>query len=127
MDFANSIIRQRLWKNYKLELKQNTQNNNHDSNVVANMFSRVAEIHLPTKIDYETMAKEHEVDNSLKSLMENGSRLKPKPIELACGSKLMCDVSTGTRRPYVPETFRKFVFNSVHCLSHPVPTRYRMR
>ncbi|KAF8768163.1 Pro-Pol polyprotein like [Argiope bruennichi] len=31
----------------------------------------------------------------------------------------MCDVSRGTIRPYVPETFRKVVFDIIHWLSHP--------
>ena len=32
---------------------------------------------------------------------------------------LLCDVSTGVRRPIVPETWRKLVFDIVHSLSHP--------
>ncbi|KAF8791609.1 hypothetical protein HNY73_006450 [Argiope bruennichi] len=65
------------------------------------------------------MARKQEVENGLKSSTESGSGLKLKPIELACGSKLMCYVSTDTIRPYVPETFRKIVFDSIHCLTHP--------
>ena len=32
---------------------------------------------------------------------------------------LQCDVSTGTPRPYVPQQFRRSVFDSLHNLSHP--------
>ena len=32
---------------------------------------------------------------------------------------LLCDVSTGTPRPYVPYKFRKTIFDSLHSLSHP--------
>ncbi|GBM05709.1 hypothetical protein AVEN_175554-1 [Araneus ventricosus] len=51
--------------------------------------------------------------------MRTGSGLKLRPFKLSSGAKLMCDVSTGTIRPYVPETFRKIVFDSIHSLSHP--------
>ena len=32
---------------------------------------------------------------------------------------LVCDVSTGTPRPFVPQAFRRAVFNALHSLSHP--------
>ena len=31
----------------------------------------------------------------------------------------MCDMSTGTPRPYVPEPFRRVVFDTLHSLAHP--------
>ena len=36
-----------------------------------------------------------------------------------CTNLLLCDVSTGSPRPYVPEQFRRTVFDSLHRLSHP--------
>ena len=32
---------------------------------------------------------------------------------------ILCDVSTGISRPYVPVEFRRVIFDSLHCLSHP--------
>ena len=32
---------------------------------------------------------------------------------------ILCDVSTGIPRPYVPADFRRVIFDSLHCLSHP--------
>ena len=32
---------------------------------------------------------------------------------------LLCDISTGTPRPYVPPKFRRIIFDSLHSLSHP--------
>ncbi|KHJ47504.1 hypothetical protein D918_02364 [Trichuris suis] len=32
---------------------------------------------------------------------------------------LVCDMSTGSPRPYVPAQFRRDVFHSLHSLSHP--------
>ncbi|GBN23710.1 hypothetical protein AVEN_215675-1 [Araneus ventricosus] len=65
------------------------------------------------------MTKEQESDNCLESLMRSFSGLEFNSIKLSSRAKLMCDVSTGTIRPYVPETFRKIVFDSIHSLSHP--------
>ena len=31
----------------------------------------------------------------------------------------MCDISTGTPRPFVPPQYRRAVFHSLHALSHP--------
>ena len=36
-------------------------------------------------------------------------------------TELLCDVSTGTRRPLVPPTFRRRIFQALHGLSHPGP------
>jgi len=36
-----------------------------------------------------------------------------------CSDTLLCDISTGTPCPYVPEQFWHMVFNSLHSLSHP--------
>ena len=32
---------------------------------------------------------------------------------------LICDISTGTSRPFIPASFRRQVYNSLHSLSHP--------
>ena len=40
----------------------------------------------------------------------------PMPM---CSDTVLCDISTGTPRPFVPENFRRTVFDSLHCLSHP--------
>ena len=43
------------------------------------------------------------------------------------GPELVCDVSTGRRRPIVPPDFRRTVFDVVHNLSHPgVKTTVKM-
>ena len=36
-----------------------------------------------------------------------------------CKDLLLCETSSGTPRPFVPEHFRNIVFNSLHFLSHP--------
>ena len=36
-----------------------------------------------------------------------------------CSEQLLCDTSTGKPCPYVPENFRRVVFNSLHNIAHP--------
>ncbi|UYV61001.1 hypothetical protein LAZ67_1003054 [Cordylochernes scorpioides] len=36
-----------------------------------------------------------------------------------CNKLIYCDISTGNPRPFVPENFRRQIFNSLHNLSHP--------
>ena len=43
-----------------------------------------------------------------------------EPVSLPdSGDPLYCDTSTGTQRPLVPREWRRTVFDSLHCLSHP--------
>ncbi len=76
-------------------------------------------IELPTKINYELMAREQEGDESMRVLMLGDCGLEFKPFAIApSGSTLQCDVSTGSIRPYVPHNCRKIVFDALHSLSH---------
>ncbi|GBL85229.1 Pro-Pol polyprotein [Araneus ventricosus] len=64
------------------------------------------------------MAEAQRMDKELEELMKNSS-LSFKTIEfLGSNLPLYCDVSTGQVRPYVPKTFRRAVFLSVHDLAH---------
>ena len=46
-------------------------------------------------------------------------RLEQVPLALSDGVCILCDVSTGTQRPYVPKAFCRAIFDSLHSLSHP--------
>ncbi|GBN00263.1 hypothetical protein AVEN_38936-1 [Araneus ventricosus] len=110
---ADSNFRQLAFGSISIDI----QHISGDSNAVEDVFSCIDEIHLPVKIiDFDTIAKEQESDNSLEYLMRTGSGLDLKPIKLSSGAKLMCGISTGAIRTYVPETFRKIVFDNVHSL-----------
>ncbi|GBL70362.1 Retrovirus-related Pol polyprotein from transposon 297, partial [Araneus ventricosus] len=87
-------------------------------NFVADAFSRISEIQIPSEINYAAMAEAQRTDKELEDLKKN-SRLSFKTIEFP-GSNLplYCDVSTGQVRPYVPETFRSVVFHTIHDLAH---------
>ena len=52
--------------------------------------------------------------------MESNSSLSFKAIPVPTADiTMLCDVSTGTPRPYIPPKFRHMIFNSLHSLSHP--------
>ena len=59
-------------------------------------------------------------DSQLQELTQanSSSALKPVPAVMA-DVTLLCDVSTGTPRPYVPKEFRRSIFDLLHSLSHP--------
>ena len=46
-------------------------------------------------------------------------QLQPIPLVLSDGATILCDVSTGTHHPYVPESFRIAIFNYFHSVAHP--------
>ena len=59
-------------------------------------------------------------DAELKQLMESNSSLSFKAVSVPTADiTMLCDVSTGTPRPYIPPKFRYMIFNSLHSLSHP--------
>ena len=71
-------------------------------------------------IDFEALAKAQPTDDDLDRLQSAISTLKLERIPMPmCHDTLLCDTSTGTPRPYVPEHFCHIVFNSLHALSHP--------
>ncbi|GBO17012.1 hypothetical protein AVEN_143955-1 [Araneus ventricosus] len=66
------------------------------------------------------MAVAQDSDVELRSLLESGSGLDLKQLQLPSSHHLLyCDISTGKVRPYVPETFRRNFFEMLHDLSHP--------
>ena len=93
------------------------------NNPVADALSRIEAIHTthPSLIDFNVLASAQLKDPELAALQQSkSSSLVFKEIQLpSATSTLHCDMSTGTPRPYVPEQFRKAVFNSLHSLSHP--------
>ncbi|GBM47167.1 hypothetical protein AVEN_271239-1 [Araneus ventricosus] len=71
-------------------------------------------------IDFDEMTVAQDSDVELRSLLESGSGLELKQLNLPSSQRLLyCDISTGKVRPYVPETFRRKVFEMLHGLSHP--------
>ncbi|GBN10755.1 Transposon Tf2-6 polyprotein [Araneus ventricosus] len=89
-------------------------------NVVADTLSRISDVHLP-KVDFSAMANAQASDEELQALLSKSElSLLLKPLSTdPTSSKLYCDIRNDIVRPYVPASFRKTVFQSLHNLSHP--------
>ena len=71
----------------------------------------------PPTVDFQAIAKAQPTDIDLQS---NYSNLKFTKVSMPrCTTSLLCNLSTETPRPYVPEQFHRIVFDSLHRLSHP--------
>lgn len=95
-------------------------------NSVADAFSRVtvSTIHnnAPLVVDFEELACLQLVDVELAELLKSSSQhslvLRQIPLSFSNGT-IICDVATGTPRPFVPQSLRRSVFTTLHSLSHP--------
>ena len=66
------------------------------------------------------MAKAHPTDIDLQTLQTSSNNIKFARVTMPmCKDTLLCDASTGTPHPYVPQQLRHTIFNSLHNLSHP--------
>lgn len=90
-----------------------------EDNVVADALSRIEEIE--PAFDLKQLEAAQKNDFELKTLEnEKSVSLQLKLIKIPeADVSLVCDVSTSSARPYIPEPLRKRIFHSVHNLSHP--------
>ena len=90
---------------------------NGEENAVADALSRVNTISMPTTLDSETIREAQENDDELENLQQT-STLNLQQLKID-GSKILCDISTGLLRPYLPKPLRRTAFDVVHGLAHP--------
>ncbi|GFU89677.1 hypothetical protein TNCV_2265671 [Trichonephila clavipes] len=89
-------------------------------NIAADVLSRVSAITFPSQIDYDCIAETQQTDQELHTLITSGTSLELKKVTFPNSStEIMCDLSTGTARPYIPKQDRQDVFSAMHNLSHP--------
>ena len=94
-------------------------------NVVADALSRIETNALlsgqPPTVDFTAIADAQANDPQIRSLQSSpSSTLVVEAVPLANSTNpLYCDTSTGTKRPLVPQPWRRTVFDSLHGLSHP--------
>ncbi|GFT42201.1 retrovirus-related Pol polyprotein from transposon opus [Trichonephila clavipes] len=89
-------------------------------NIAADVLSRVSAIPFPSQIDYDCIAETQQTDQELHTLIASGTSLELKKVTFPNSStEIMCDLSTGTARPYIPKQHRQDVFSAMHNLSHP--------
>lgn len=91
-----------------------------NQNSVADAFSRISAIQVPGPLDYDEMARAQDSDEELRTLLESDTGLELKPLTFPSSNReIFCDTTNGVIRPYVPEAFRRKVFDVCHGLSHP--------
>ncbi|GFX07226.1 transposon Tf2-6 polyprotein [Trichonephila clavipes] len=89
-------------------------------NIAADVLSRVSAFTFPSQIDYDCIAETQQTDQELHTLIASGTSLELKKVTFPNWStEIMCDLSTGTARPYIPKQHRQDVFSAMHNLSHP--------
>ncbi|GFY31713.1 hypothetical protein TNCV_4200231 [Trichonephila clavipes] len=89
-------------------------------NIAADVLSHVSAITFPSQIDYDCIAETQQTDQELHTLIASGTSLELKKVTFPNSStEIMCDLSTGTARPYIPKQHRQDVFSAMHNLSHP--------
>ena len=91
-------------------------------NPVADALSRIKLNALTQQqgIAFEDMARAQANDPDLADFQHVSSSLQLETVPVpASDTTIICDISTGTPRPFVPKSFRRIVFNSLHSLSHP--------
>ena len=100
------------------EFTTNLQHISGLDNTVADTLSRPTIAATQLSIDYAAMSKEQSADEELHALKTAITDLQIQEVSIG-DVKLVCDVSTGTPRPWVPKTMRFRTFQAVHELSHP--------
>ena len=106
-----------LISQYTTDLRQGKDN------VVADTLSRpeVDALYTDTTVDFQQMSADQKDDVELQAELQNPTTslvLQTFPL-IATGGSIICDMATGSPRPFVPQRHRRAVFNALHGLSHP--------
>ena len=111
---------------YILQFTADVRHVKGSDNSVADALSRVTvgAVHnnTPPVVDFEelshTQLSDVELAKLLKSPTQHSLVLRQTPLSFSNGS-IICDVATGTPRPFVPQSLRHSIFTALHSLSHP--------
>ncbi|GFX07235.1 hypothetical protein TNCV_2972121 [Trichonephila clavipes] len=89
-----------------------------DLTILLLMFSLVF-LQSPSQVKC-CIAETQQTDQELHTLIASGTSLELKKVTFPNWStEIMCDLSTGTARPYIPKQHHQDVFSAMHNLSHP--------
>ena len=93
-----------------------------ETNFVADALSRptVSVIEYDAAINYKDLSRDQASDKELILLRHSTtSNMKFRLLKTFDNVLVWCDISTGRKRPYVTEKYRRKVFNSLHGLGPP--------
>ncbi|KAK3893552.1 hypothetical protein Pcinc_002617 [Petrolisthes cinctipes] len=89
-------------------------------NPVADALSRIEINAVQLGLDYNHLVKEQQQDPETTAVRTAITALQWKDVPLGDSNiSILCDVSTGRPRPWIPSSLRCHVFNLIHGLSHP--------
>ena len=88
------------------------------TNIVADTLSPGPVDHISLGVDFNALTWAQQLDQETSAAWTVITDLQLRDINFE-GQHLLCDVSRGTPRPWVPEMFRRMVFQALHNLSHP--------
>ena len=91
------------------------------SHIEANaLHSDSADAVFPPNIDFKDIAAAQQHDTELQQLQSSSTSLQLQSVPLPTSNiTLVCDMSTGVPRPYIPSELRHTIFDALHSLSHP--------
>ena len=120
----NYSSRQSRHLSYISEFTSDIRHISGKSNVVADAFSRVSINQITSSWSVSAtvldIAKAQAQDPEVMALETTTTSLQLRLFPIPdCSLRILCDVSTGKLRPYVPTSLRKQVFTDLHSLSHP--------
>ncbi|KAG5887224.1 hypothetical protein JTB14_010805 [Gonioctena quinquepunctata] len=115
-----SSPRQTRYLDYISQFSTDIRHISGNKNVVADALSRISTINLESTTDFTTWEKEQSNATQLQKLLHRNTSLVLKKMNIPdTNFNITCDISTNNIRPYVPESFRKEIFNKIHSMSHP--------
>ena len=103
------------------EFTTNIQRIKGKNNAVADALSRIDLNQVSLGIDFKAMAISQSNDPETHACRTalTGLNLVDIPISQEAEHTLLCDISLGHPRPWVPKEWRKFIFDTTHGLLHP--------
>ena len=115
--------------NFILQFTTDVRHIKRSDNAVADALSRIeanalhsdsADAVFPLTVDFKDIAAAQQHDTELQQLQSSSTSLQLQSVSLPTSNiTLVCDMSTGVPRPYIPSELRRTVFDALHLLSHP--------
>lgn len=117
---GNDSLRENRYLDFVLQFSSNIRHIPGKANLVAAALSRldVDALNAATLIDFYAMARAAHLSRSDPLLMHAALKLEDVSIG-DTRETIICDISTGKPRPFVPRRMRRDVFSALHNLSHP--------
>ncbi|XP_034936590.1 uncharacterized protein [Chelonus insularis] len=89
-----------------------------NDNTIADAFSRIFAIGMPTVLSAARISEEQKMDEELTQILNDKMSLRLQKLVIE-DKDVYCDASTGVVRSYIPASLRRQAFDVVYGLAHP--------